>query len=395
MQTIKVLYIFDKYLNRTMNWAHRLIVHTPNISPIIAAPLIVENEFYEKEWDYIFSPYQWETVEDEWGFSFLQKKMANGAVRVPSLYKKWLIKKMREENLDMIQVFFGTTGADYLDVYEALNIPMFVYFLGYDFENAPLLRPKYREKYRKLFASNAHFIVGGNDCKKKIIEIGAKPDRVHLVRLAIDPNHIVFHPIIKKKNKLTLLQACTIKAKKGHYYTIRAFKKALKSCPNMHLTIAGENFDKQITSDLKDYIKIHKLEDKVELVPLFTYPEFIETLNKCDVFIHPSITSDDKDRETAPVAMQDAHATGTPCISTTHADIPEQIIHNKTGLLAPERDIETLARHIQRFYKMENEEYQEFAKAGRKHIEDHYDVRKSGKDLREVYYKVLSNLKPN
>ena len=48
----------------------------------------------------------------------------------------------------------------------------------------------------------------------------------------------------------------------------------------------------------------------------------------------------------APVAILEAQATGLPVISSYHADIPEVVVDGKSALLAPERDAETLAKHL-------------------------------------------------
>ena len=48
----------------------------------------------------------------------------------------------------------------------------------------------------------------------------------------------------------------------------------------------------------------------------------------------------------APVAILEAHATGLPVISSYHADIPDVVVDGKSALLAPERDVGTLAKHL-------------------------------------------------
>ena len=42
----------------------------------------------------------------------------------------------------------------------------------------------------------------------------------------------------------------------------------------------------------------------------------------------------------------EAQAAGVPVISTRHSDIPTIVIHNKTGFLVEEGDIEGMARHM-------------------------------------------------
>jgi glycosyltransferase involved in cell wall biosynthesis len=77
-----------------------------------------------------------------------------------------------------------------------------------------------------------------------------------------------------------------------------------------------------------------------------------------------------------------------PVIATTHADIPLEVLHGKTGLLAPERDTDAISRHIERFYRMENNEYQQFSRSARAHVEQFFDVQKNAVVLRELYERV-------
>lgn len=395
MKAIKVLYIFDKYLNRTMNWAHRMITHTPDIQPIIASPLIVRNEFFEKDWDFILSPFQYQTLTEEFDVSRIQKLVNYLVIRQSNLYKKSLIKAVKKLAPDIIHIHFGGVGVDFMEIAFTLNIPLVVTFHGYDYEMLPRKKPLYRVKYAELFERVAAITVGGTDCYRTIIEMGCSPQKSHIVTQGIEPKSIIFKPKYKKTNHLSLFQACAFSEKKGVIDTVQAFLLAVKKCPNMTLKIAGEMVDVKIEKEIFLLKKENTNGNKITIIatnPVLPYSKLIEELQQCHVFIHPSVTATDGNRETAPVVMMDAQATGTPVISTLHSDIPELVIHEKGGLLATEHDVDTLAKHIVRFYEMGNEEYQWFAKKGRQHIENEYDVKSCGINIREVYSNISENI---
>ncbi len=46
----------------------------------------------------------------------------------------------------------------------------------------------------------------------------------------------------------------------------------------------------------------------------------------------------------ASVSIIEAQTTGLPVISSYHADIPSVVVDGKSALLAPEKDVETLAK---------------------------------------------------
>ncbi|HKR03594.1 MAG TPA: glycosyltransferase, partial [Bacteroidia bacterium] len=91
----------------------------------------------------------------------------------------------------------------------------------------------------------------------------------------------------------------------------------------------------------------------------------------------------------APVVILDAEATGMPVISTTHCDIPSEVIHKQTGLLSPEKNAIALTESIVRFYRMTNETYKRFSEEARSHIEQNFDTVKNTASLRNIYLEYL------
>ena len=109
------------------------------------------------------------------------------------------------------------------------------------------------------------------------------------------------------------------------------------------------------------------------------------------VFIHPSCYAGNMDSEGgAPIVLLDVQATGMPVISTTHCDIPDEVINNKTGLLTPEKNSVPLAQSIIRFYNMKQDEYNQFAVAAKQHVIAHYNLDNAGTNLEKIYFELLN-----
>jgi colanic acid/amylovoran biosynthesis glycosyltransferase len=51
------------------------------------------------------------------------------------------------------------------------------------------------------------------------------------------------------------------------------------------------------------------------------------------------------------VTIIEVQAIGLPVISSYHADIPKVVVDGKSALLAPERDVEMLAKHLEYLVK--------------------------------------------
>jgi glycosyltransferase involved in cell wall biosynthesis len=66
-------------------------------------------------------------------------------------------------------------------------------------------------------------------------------------------------------------------------------------------------------------------------------PDFARVLAALDIFIHPSIG------DTISLAPMEASAAGLPVVAYAESGALETVLHEKTGLLAPPRDVDALA----------------------------------------------------
>ena len=371
-----------------MNWAHRLLHFTPEIEPIIASPLIVKNEFYDPDRRFLHSPFQYQYPADEWSFSDRQLQIAKAAVKIPLLYKFWLQRQIKQIKPSVLHIHFGNVAWEYSRLAVKADVPLIATFHGYDYRKILRDKPVFSKRYKQLFARAAAITCGGSDAKNYLISIGCPAAKINIVHMAIDTEKVLYRPPQKKRNELKLLQISSFVEKKGHIYTLRAFKKALAVCPNMTLTLIGEFVDEEILRMVSSHINAEGLEEKVEIIGSLSYSELLRRIPRYDVMIHPSVTAADTDMECTPVSMMDVQAVGLPVITTRHADIPEVVLHGKTGMLAEEKDTDTLTEYIHFFYKADTEAFTEYAEAARRHIEKEYDVRKSAAQFAELYRKV-------
>jgi len=127
----------------------------------------------------------------------------------------------------------------------------------------------------------------------------------------------------------------------------------------------------------------------VKSLRFLNHADYLEELKRSDIFIHPSMFAKDGDSEGgAPTTILEAQAFGLPILSTTHADIPYVVDHNKTGLLVPEHNIEELTRALE--YLLDNpQSWVEMGKAGREKMEKEHDILKEAALLEERYAHLL------
>ena len=387
----RVLHLFHLYLPHTMNWAFRLMMDTPGTVRWVAAPWFVRNTYYTADIRPFVRPLQTALgllPTDEWQYRRFWNLLVR-AERPLAIYQKWLLKQLQVEKPDILHAHFGPLGCDYLDLSQRLGVPLVTSFYGYDYESVPFQKPAYREKYRRLFQGAAAITCAGPYGREVLLRQGCPPERLHILPMSMRPAEFPFFSREKQAGALRLVQVASFTEKKGFMDTLRAVQIALKTCPGLQLTIAGEQSDPALVRQLRAFIRDQHLENAVQWLDFVPHRELPAFLRPFDVFIQPSCYTRLRDCEGGPVSILEAQASGMPVISTTHFDIPQEVVDGQTGLLAPEKDPLALARHIERFYGMDNETFQCFARAAAAHVRAGFDVAETGRRLRGVYEGVL------
>lgn len=393
---IKVLQLFDHYLPQTENWAYRLLSSLEGVDIYIGANHYLKNNFYNHSFTFI---------NHHFG-DLISLNRSLGSVTVNNLFSKILInglffpkrkvknafaKAIDQNGIQLIHCHFANVGWEFRNVNQANNIPLVISFYGWDYEKLLYTRPEFKSRIQYLFKQAAAFICEGSHGASILEGLGCPKEKISIVRLGINPSNISVVEKFKKRKKLKLLQLASFNEKKGHKYSIEAVSKIINECPNLELTFIGNENTPGLKKALTDMVKKLKLQGCIQFLPPVDYKYLYKTLAEYDVFIHPSCYSSDMDCEGgAPIVLLDAQAIGLPVISTTHCDIPEEVIHGKTGLLSPEKDSSALSKSIKKFYDMMNGEYQEFSQNARKHVFEHYDINKNARELIKLYSKVLN-----
>ena len=130
------------------------------------------------------------------------------------------------------------------------------------------------------------------------------------------------------------------------------------------------------------------ISNKVKLVGWKTHDELHKLYADSHIFILSSVTASDGDKEGQGLVLQEAQAMGLPVLSTLHNGIPDGVLDGKSGFLVPERDVDALAEKLN--YLVEHPEvWSEMGLAGRKFVEQNYDINKLNDKLVQIYQDLL------
>lgn len=388
---IKPLHLFDHYLPPTQNWAYNLIRHLPEVDNHIAARHYLKQNFYHSSFRF-FDNYldgvtrydhslNWNTLS-----SWVSKAWIKALPFWMGNETSWLLKYIAKHKVDILHAHFAPTALFYKSLKRKTNLPFVVSFYGYDYEKALYDRPEFREQYRALFKLADAFVCEGPHGAALLKNMGCPEEKIHIVPLGIEVKKTPYCQRKKEAGELKLIQVASFTEKKGHIYSVQAFSAALKDCPNMSLTLVGDERQSGVKQEVNQFISDNGLEGKVSILDWIDYEKLYRFLQQFHVFIHPSVYTEDRDCEGgAPVIILAAQSTGMPIISSKHCDIPFIVEEGKTALLAPEKNIKGLAEAIQFFYSLPFAEYEPWALNARHFIEEGFDIGRSANNLKMVY----------
>lgn len=376
-----VLHCFVNYLPVTQNWAFRLIQNTPNFDISVAANNFQECGFYHTGTKYYFGP--WSRIGSK--LPWIRKLSHFADSILFPFYVAWLRRSLRNQRIDVVHCHFADTGWRYRKLARDLGAALVVSFYGWDYEHLPTVRPRWWPRIRQIFEDANILVCEGTHGAKLLGYMGCDKAKIRVCRLGIEPGQITYRKRRKEPGQLELLQVASFRAKKGHSDTIRAFARALPNCPGAMLTLVGSG-DSAVLEDVRAVIAAEGIQDSVHILEQIDFARLHDFMSDYDVFIHPSVHTPLNDCEGgAPIVLLDAQATGMPVVSTLHCDIPEEVIDESTGLLVAEHDIDALSHAIERFYAMEQSEYDGFCMRARAHVVEQYDVRDCGKEIAGIY----------
>lgn len=279
----------------------------------------------------------------------------------------FLIESFKQNKINCVLAEYGPCGSALLPICKKLNIPLIVIFHGYDATQKSILK-EYREKYNELFKHANSIIAVSNCMKEKLIKLGCLSNKIFVSPCAPDNEFLSIKPTYEEK---IIIGIGRFVDKKAPYYTILAFKKVLKEIPDAKLIIAG---DGPLHNTCKNIIRYENLEKNIILEGVISPEKFLNYLSKARAFIQHSITAENGDMEGTPVSVMEASAAGLPVISTLSAGIPEVIIHNKTGLLVEEHDVDNMAKNIVKLLK-DKKVAIEYGEEGKKNIKNNFSMK--------------------
>ena len=298
-----------------------------------------------------------------------------------------------EEKVDLLHAHFGVEGLYALPFALRHQLPLITTFWGFDAtlsrRNLLLSRKPAWIRYG-LFADRLRrrgtlFIAVSEYLRGRLLQSGFPPDRTIVHYNGVDLT--AFAPAKHDSNDLTILSVGRLVEKKGIEYLLEAFALVAAKVPEVRLEIAG---DGPLRPSLEQLTSESGLSARVTFHGSLPHGEVASLMQNASIVCQPSVTASDGDAEGLPTVVLEAAATAKPLVGTLHSGIPEIVADGKTGFLVAERDVGALADRL--LSLLRNAELRgKMGEAGRRRIEEKFDLRKQAKRLEEIYGETISS----
>jgi colanic acid/amylovoran biosynthesis glycosyltransferase len=285
----------------------------------------------------------------------------------------------------LLHAHFGTGALAIQPAARAAGVPLLVTFHGYD-ASTMLTASGYRAQLRGLFKS-AHVIAVSGEMANRLVACGADPTRLVVHHIGVPLETFPFRARASLPDKVAagetveFLQVSSFNEKKGHEYTVAAFRRFLEDGSRARLTFVG---DGPRAAHIRAAAADLEARGAVRFLGLLPQDEVARVMAEADVFVHHSVTSSTGDKEGIPIGLMEAMASGLLVVSTRHSGIPELVEDGVEGYLVDERDVAAYAAAMRRALAAGPE----VAAAARRKIERDFDIDTQNRRLAEIYSSV-------
>lgn len=243
-------------------------------------------------------------------------------------------------------------------------------------------------RYKRVLKRANLFLPVCEYFKEKLIALGCKSSKIVVHHSAIDCARFSFTSRNRLKNdQINFVSVCRLVKKKGLDNAIKAFTEIVRKYPNAHYYIVGDGSERTY---LELLVYQYNIQDKVTFCGWKSHDEVISILDRSHIFVLPSKKAEDGNEEGIANALKEAMAMGLLSIGTWHAGTSELIDDGISGFLVPEDSVVALVKTIEHIIA-HPEIWESVGLAGRKKIEDEFEINQSIKKLETLFYDLLGN----
>jgi colanic acid/amylovoran biosynthesis glycosyltransferase len=296
--------------------------------------------------------------------------------------------RARAVDASLVHAHFAVDGVNALPLASAIKRPLMVSLHGNDvttreeFYRQSVVGRIFLARRHRLWHQASMFACVSDFIRKKAIESGFPSEKLVVHYIGIDLTF--FKPVESADVPRTVVFVGRLVEKKGCRYLIEAMRPVQSNFPDARFVVIGGGPERESLEALAKSLGV-----RCEFMGVQPSSVVRKELATARIFCVPSIEAVSGDSEGFGIVFAEAQAMGVPVVSTMHGGIPEVVAHERTGLLAPERNPEALAAHINRFFADETF-WLECKRNTVSWIAERFDIRKQTSVLEDLYERIAT-----
>ena len=302
-------------------------------------------------------------------------------------FRSLLLPKYDNEE-GIIIAHFGFEGKLVTDLKECGFLggyKMITVFHGFDIIPTDYRRIRY---YERLFKTTNLLIANTNYTRDLLVNSNANPEIINIWHEGLDTNYFKRASQRQKvNNKTKILFVGRLVWYKGPDILLKI--ASILKCKELDFELqiigSGPEYNK-----MKELIGSLELTDNVILAGKKSQYEILQAFEESDIFLYPGRTDSNGRQENQGLVIQEAQAMQVPAICSKIGGMPDGVIHEQTGYLVEENDIDDFVNKV--ILLADNHQLcQKFGHAGRAHTVQNFDIKKIGDKIEETLLSLHSS----
>ncbi len=294
----------------------------------------------------------------------------------------------------LLHAHFAEGASAAIALSRQLRLPLILHLRGGAelFSDRDLRRQLFEWPYlasrRKLWARASLFLCVSDYIRRKALAAGFPAEKLRVHYTGMDLAKFSLSDPAPQRDRHLILFVGRLIPYKGCAYLLEAMQQVQQIVPAAHLVIIGDGSSRATLEQ-----QARQLGIRAQFLGEQPQAHIRHWLERARLFCGPSVTLADGMSEAFGNVFSEAQGMGVPVVSFRHGGIPETMQEGVTGLLAPERDTATLARHLVRFLTDEafwvhaSEQSVAF-------VRQHFDVRRQTARLERLYDAAVESFRP-
>lgn len=320
-----------------------------------------------------------------WWRRFVSRQFTHAPWRLYTWEVRHAILELTRAEARVLHIYFGHTAVHMIPLIKAWPHPVVVSFHGAD-AGVDMEQPAHLAALREVFKKTSVLQARSHSLADDLAKLGAPAGKLRVQRTGIPLEE---WPFVERQpppdGAWRILQSCRFIEKKGLDTTLQAFTEVRRQWPRAQLILAGDGPQR---AELETLATRLEMRDSVTFTGFLSQDALRKQMYAAHVFVHPSRTSADGNREGIPNAMLEAMASGAPVVATWHGGIPEAVKDGRSGLLVAENDHAAMARAL--IVLMHDRDHaRDLAVGGRQAVEENFDRTLNIRLLEDTYLELM------